>query len=181
MIRVITGTAKGKKLLVPDGITRPITDRIKTSLFDLIKDFLPGASVLDVFAGSGALGIESLSRGAGRATFVEHDLKALQIIIKNLENTGFSDRATLRKQDAFQHLHVLEDNGESFDLIFADPPFILTAEEKQRILELLPPLLKKNGLIVFRYPGKEAYPEKIGGLSLAYSKKYGESKINFYK
>lgn len=181
MIRVITGSAKGKKLLVPEGITRPITDRIKTSLFDLIKDFLPGAAVLDVFAGSGALGIESLSRGAGTATFLENDLKAQLLIIKNLENTGFSDRATIRKQDAFRHLHVLEDNGESFDLIFADPPFVFTAEEKQRILDLLPPILNKNGLIVFRYPAKEAYPEKIAGLTLAYSKKYGESKVNFYK
>lgn len=120
-MRVISGSAKGRKLFAPEGLsTRPTTDRVKESVFNIITPFLPAENVLDLFAGSGGLGIETLSRGSKHCTFVETDKSALSVIRKNLELARLSDRADVIGTDA---LNFLKRTSTKFDVIFLDPPY----------------------------------------------------------
>ncbi len=120
-MRVISGKAKGLKLLAPDGIdTRPTTDRVKESVFNLLMPYLPAQSVLDLFAGSGAMGIEAVSRYCGYCVFVEKNLSALEIIHKNTEKAKISDDVRIIRSDALSYLSETKD---AFDIIFLDPPY----------------------------------------------------------
>lgn len=123
-MRVIAGTARSLKLVTVDSMdTRPTTDRIKETLFNILSRDIPGCSFLDLFSGSGAIGIEALSRGAHDAVFVENSRKALECIRKNLEFTKLSDRAQVVSADAVCALGTLERQGKIFDIIFMDPPY----------------------------------------------------------
>jgi len=119
-VRVIAGEAKGRRLVVPEGSgTRAATDRVRETLFGILTPVLADAVVLDLFAGAGTLGIEALSRGAARATFVEQAPRAIAAIKKNLETTGLTDRATVVRSDVMSYLA----GPVSADLVFCDPPF----------------------------------------------------------
>ena len=119
-MRIVSGSARGKKLIVVPGEgTRPILDRVKTSLLDILRPRISGCKVLDLFAGSGSVGIETLSQGAAHCTFTELGHKAIATIKKNLATSGFSDRAEVRQTDAFEYLRK---TSESFDLIYVAPP-----------------------------------------------------------
>src|SRR6266404_4207396 len=119
-MRVIAGEAKGRRLVGPEGGgTRAATDRIRETLFGILTPVLADATVLDLFAGAGTLGIEALSRGAAHATFVEQAPRAIAAIKKNLETTGLTDRATVVRSDALAYLA----GPVSADLVFCDPPF----------------------------------------------------------
>ncbi len=120
-MRVISGSARGRKLLSLEGeARRPTTDRVKESMFNLCMDYVRDAKVLDLFAGSGALGIEALSRGAEKCTFAENAPAALEIVRKNLENTRLSEKADIYRGDA---LSFLDKTSETYSLIFLDPPY----------------------------------------------------------
>ena len=119
-MRVITGSARGRRLKEIQGLeTRPTTDRVKEALFSVIQFDIEGRRVLDLFAGTGQLGIEALSRGADSAVFVEQRKDALQAVRENLETCGLSDRARVVSGDAMSYLK----SGEKFDLIFLDSPY----------------------------------------------------------
>src|SRR5690349_8837094 len=119
-MRVVAGSARGKKLfLVPGHGTRPILDRVKTSLFDVLRPRITGMNMLDLFAGSGSVGIEALSQGAASCTFIDRGHKAVATIKRNLAATGFSDCADVRQGDAFEYLRGTQG---SFDLIYIAPP-----------------------------------------------------------
>ncbi len=134
-MRVIAGTARSLKLVTPEGIdTRPTTDRIKETLFNMIQFDLQGAEFLDLFAGSGGIGIEALSRGAKHAVFVDNGKEANDCITANLEHTHFTDAATVHKQDVFVALTMMEYKNK-FDFIFMDPPY--HKEMEQKVLEYL--------------------------------------------
>lgn len=150
-MRIISGKKRGYKLLPPVGDnTRPTTDRVKESLFNIIQMRFPCGNVLDLFAGSGALGIEALSRGAGHAVFVEHDKASYSVIEKNLSGSGFSGNASLYKADSLRFLDGLNsDNTEiKFDIIFLDPPYNkgILAPTLEKIYTYN--LLSDNGVIV---------------------------------
>jgi 16S rRNA (guanine966-N2)-methyltransferase len=133
-VRVIAGTAKGRRLgPVPPGV-RPVSDRVREGLFSSLGEVVDGANVLDLFAGSGALGIEALSRGAARATFVERDRSAAAAIGANLRTTGFADRATVVRDDALRFVMRDGDRGARWDLVLADPPYEHPREEVEGIL-----------------------------------------------
>ena len=120
-MRVVAGSAGGRRLApVPAG-TRPVSDRAREGLFSSLGSTIEGARVLDAFAGTGALGIEALSRGADRAVFVESGAAAVRTIHENLDRTGLSDRARVVRREAGRFLR--DDPGEPYDLIFADPPY----------------------------------------------------------
>ena len=120
-MRVISGKAKGLKLLAPDGMdTRPTTDRVKESVFNLLIPYLPAGSVLDLFAGSGAMGIEAVSRYCDGCVFVENNPSALDIIHKNVEKARISDDVKIIKSDA---LSYISNTSDTFDIIFLDPPY----------------------------------------------------------
>ena len=123
-MRVISGSAKSLKLKTIDGMdTRPTQDRIKETLFNMIQYDIPGCRFLDLFGGSGGIGIEALSRGASETVFVERAPKAIRCIKDNLSYTKLSDRARVMGNDVFTAIHQLEKEGQVFDYIFMDPPY----------------------------------------------------------
>ena len=123
-MRVIAGRARSLKLVTVDSMdTRPTTDRIKETLFNVLSPDIPGCSFLDLFSGSGAIGIEALSRGAKRAVFVENGRKALECITKNLDFTKLRDGAQVLSTDAVSAENTLERQKDVFDIIFMDPPY----------------------------------------------------------
>ena len=135
-MRVIAGSAKRILLSAPPGFgTRPTTDRIKETLFNMISTKLADCRFLDLFAGSGAIGIEALSRGAGQAVFVEREQEAFQCIKDNLSRTKLDSRAAVLKMDAAAAVRQLAAEHKAFDIIFMDPPY--RTKEAEKILELL--------------------------------------------
>lgn len=175
MLRVITGTAKGRKLISPESGTRPLTDRIKTVIFDLIKDLIPESHVLDLFAGSGAFGIEALSRGAAEATFVDIGNESINCIETNLANTKLRDKAIISKSDVNDFMMSTD---RTFDIIFLDPPF---DDQREVDLPLISRVLKDNGLLIFRtVQNKPIDKEKIP-FEIVHQKIIGVSKVIFLK
>lgn len=121
-MRVIAGTARSLKLKTPEGMdTRPTTDRIKETLFNMLQPYIPGSIFLDLFSGSGGIGIEAISRGAEHAYFVENNKNALSCILDNLKFTRFEDKATVLKQDVLSALSGIHE--KEVDVIFMDPPY----------------------------------------------------------
>jgi len=135
-MRVISGTAKRIPLVTPEGLdTRPTTDRTKETLFNMIQPYLADCRFLDLFSGSGAIGIEALSRGAQEAVFVENGKEALQCINKNLEKTRLSSNAVVMRENVFDALNKLEGSNKVFDVVFMDPPY--NKELERQVLEKL--------------------------------------------
>ena len=133
-MRVIAGTARSLPLKTPEGMdTRPTTDRIKETLFNMLQTYIPDCVFVDIFSGSGGIGIEALSRGARKAYFIENAPKAIACIEQNLAFTKFTDRAIVLKQDACAGLSGIFE--KSVDVIFMDPPY--NKEQERRVLEQL--------------------------------------------
>ena len=130
-MRVIAGTRRSMPLKAPVGMdTRPTQDRTKETLFNVLQNEIPGAEFLDLFAGSGAIGIEALSRGAAKAVFVDNSKEALSCIRQNLEKTHLADMAIVIGQDCAGAIHALDAKKMHFDIIFMDPPYQLNAEKE---------------------------------------------------
>ncbi len=177
-MRVISGSARGLKLITPDGLgTRPTTDRVKESVFNIIQTHIPCTKVLDLFSGSGALGIEALSRGCKSCTFVDFDSTSFEIIQKNLEKSRLSEKAVLHKKDAIQFLAGCK---EKFDLIFLDPPY--NKGFLSKVFELIDKnsVLQDYGIIVVEteYGGELPSNENFECIKSA---KYGKTAILIYK
>lgn len=146
-MRVISGKCRGTNLVAPEGLkTRPTTDRIKETLFNMINFDLLDCDFLDLFSGSGAIGIESLSRGANSSTFVDMDKDAFRCITQNLEKTRLKDKATVINTDIFMALNKLK--GKKYDIIFMDPPYALAEIEKTLQTVADYGLLKEDGYII---------------------------------
>lgn len=179
-MRVIAGSAKGTPLLpVPGETTRPITDRVKESLFDILGPFVEGARVLDLFAGTGGVGIEALSRGAHEAVFVERDRRALATIRRNLEATHLADRARVVGGDVFGYLSRPPE--EPFDLIYIAPP-----QYKRLWLQALqaidrPGYLTSDGLAVVQIFPKEDEPVSLQHLERCDERRYGSTLLIFHE
>jgi 16S rRNA (guanine966-N2)-methyltransferase len=179
-MRVIGGSARGKKLLpVPGDTTRPILDRVKTALFDILRPRLAGARVLDLFAGTGAIGIEALSQGAARCVFVDLEANAVATAKKNIEGTRFQDAAQVFHKDAFSYIKQAK---EAFDIIFIAPPQYkaLWIEAMQRIAER-PHLLTENGVIIVQIDPIEYEPLTLSEFHENDQRVYGKTALVFYK
>jgi|JI10StandDraft_1071094.scaffolds.fasta_scaffold325210_2 16S rRNA (guanine966-N2)-methyltransferase len=122
-MRIIAGSAGGIPIKVPADITRPTTDRVREALFSMLGDLVVGTKVLDLFAGSGSLGLESLSRGASHATFVDQNRNACSIITENIKKARLTEASTVKQAPIERALDHLRRSGETFDLVFADPPY----------------------------------------------------------
>ncbi len=179
-MRVIAGRAKGTRLKVPPRLTRPSTDRLREALFSILGSRVDGAEVLDLFAGSGALGLEALSRGAARATFVESNWNAGKVIGENLAKAGFERAGSVVERDVFD---VLATSSQVFDLIFADPPYASNAPEdlagKLMANEQLPERLGPEGLVVLEVETEREAPA-APSWELLDRRNYGSSAILFY-
>ena len=178
-MRVISGSARGLKLASPEGLdTRPTLDRVKEALFSILAPELRGAAVLDLFAGSGALGIEALSRGGERAVFVDKSPKAVAVIKKNLESSRLRERATILERDS---LDYLRDCGGGFDLIFLDPPYGGGLYERALGLIAEKKLLSPGGAVAAEWDeavGAPAFPE---GFVREKDRRYGRVHISILR
>lgn len=181
--RVIAGTARSIRLEAPGSGTRPIGDRVKQTLFAVLEPDLPGARFLDLFAGSGAGGIEALSRGAAHATFVEQDAGAAQVIVANLARThlGGPQRVSVVREDAFAWLRHPARAGEpTWDLVLIDPPYgepgALAAT-----LAAVGPLVAPLGRVVAKHFWRDAPPARVGLLASERERRFGETVLTFYR
>lgn len=181
-MRVISGVAKGRLLFAPKGMeTRPITSKIKESLFNIWQTKIKGAFFLDLFAGSGSMGVEALSRGAEKVVFVEKSRSAVEVIKKNLAVCGFHNGYELYRDDVFRRINLLSQRQDKFDIVYLDPPFT-KPEIFVPVIESLgnAKILASEGMAVIRIRKDIAFPETIGNLCRFRQKIYGISVINFY-
>lgn len=179
-MRVITGQAKGRKLYAVRGdSTRPVTDRVKVSLFNILGDSVPEARFLDLFAGTGGVGIEALSRGAARAVFVERDERALATIRRNLELTRLGSLAQVVRRDVFKFLETYL--GEPFDVVYVAPPQYQGLWS--RTLRLLDGsgAVAECGLVVVQIHPREYEVIELSHLELTDQRKYGSTMLCFYE
>jgi len=173
-MQIISGIYKNKPLKAPDAPgTHPMGSREKLALFNMLMPYLSNATVLDAFSGTGALGLEALSRGASSVTLVEKSPKAARIIKENLAAVGNDSRAKLLVTDV-KNLGSAYDLAENFDLIIADPPY---DHFEPALIESLVPLLKKSGILALSHPGLS--PE-FAGLKLLKSHTYAAATISIY-
>ncbi len=181
-MRVISGTAKGRKLkMVPGSTTRPITDRVKENLFNLVRDELVGARWLDLFAGTGQVGIEALSRGAAAVVFLDTAVQAVRTLHDNLNATNLAERAVVRKGDAFTYLR--HGVPEPFDVIYVAPPQYRQLWLKAlEIIDAQPDkLLRAGGLVVVQIHPKEYQEVVWQHLQLTDQRQYGATMLCFYR
>jgi 16S rRNA (guanine966-N2)-methyltransferase len=180
-MRISAGEHRGRRLQSPKGSkTRPTSDLLRQAVFNVLGDRVQGARVLDLFAGTGALGLEALSRGAATATFVERDPAALESLRANLAALNLTARAWVRVGEVVPVLARLQRAGEMFDCVFLDPPY--QGDLAARCIETLAPgaLLSDNALLVAQIFHKTALPECAGVLRQTGRRRYGESILVFF-
>ena len=178
-MRVITGKARGVQLKTPEGmLTRPTADRVKEALFSIINFDLPGAAVLDLFGGTGQLGIEALSRGANSAVFVDQREDACKIIRENLRRTKLENQGRVVRSD---YLDYLRRSREKFDIILLDPPYaeVFLENALKCITEI--DILKTGGIIVAERPVEKELPFEFEGYTRSRDYKYGKTLLTIYR
>lgn len=180
-MRIITGIAKGRKIIAPEGMdTRPTSDRVKESVFNIISKKVYGARVLDLFSGTGNLGLEAISRGAEWCTFIEKNKITHKILLENVNNLGFSEKCEVYSRDAFDVLEMLGKNSEKYDIIFLDPPYSKGLIERAIIKISENSLINNKGIIMSEYDENDVIPENINGINIFRTEKYGRTKISFW-
>ena len=178
-MRVITGTARGIQLKTPDGLlTRPTADRVKEALFSIINFDLPGAKVLDLFGGTGQLGIEALSRGAASAVFVDASEHSCKLIRENLKRTKLEKDAKVIRSDYMDYLNRCR---EQYNIIFLDPPYaeVFLENSIKRITEI--DILQSDGIIVAERPLGKELPWEFEGYTRSRDYKYGKVLLTIYR
>ncbi|MEC0269432.1 16S rRNA (guanine(966)-N(2))-methyltransferase RsmD [Paenibacillus anseongense] len=181
-MRVISGTAKGRSLKAVPGIsTRPTTDKVKEAIFSMIGPYFDGGQVLDLFAGTGGLGIEALSRGMDKAVFIDIEKKSIDTIQHNLQVAGLKDQAEIYRTDAARALKALAKREQQFQLVFLDPPYkmkvivdLINAMETQAIVEA-------STTIVVEHDAKDVLDDVIGGFKQQRRADYGDTAVTIYK
>lgn len=175
-MRVITGTARGRKLDAPEGLnTRPTSDMTKGAVFSILQNIIENSEFLDLFAGSGQMGVEALSRGARSATFIDNDAKAIASIKTNLKACGLMEHSKVAMMDS---LSYIKNCSSKFDIIFLDPPYNM--ELIQAVLPYCAKCLKEDGIILCETEKREELPE-VEGLEIIKEYRYGKAKITSYK
>ena len=169
-MRIITGSKRGKKLVTLEGEqVRPTTDRVKESLFNILQFQLEGRKFLDLFAGSGQIGLEALSRGAALCVFVDSAKESIRVVEKNIQSTGLGDRAKV----------VGRGSREMFDIAFLDPPYRTGLLEQA--LPLVAQRMNPGGVILCEHPKDEALPEAAGAFRLHKTYRYGKIMLTSYR
>lgn len=177
-MRIIAGEKKSRKIEAPEGNdTRPTADRIKEALFSILQRRLYDARVLDLYAGSGALSLEALSRGAATAQMVDKSYKACKVIQRNIQNLGYEEKAKLLNAEDTKAVDMLEGQGSTFDLIFLDPPYRMNITEMMGRLEKK--VLAEDGMIICEHD-RATPPDTPMGLILSDRREYGNTGISFY-
>lgn len=182
-MRVVAGEYKGRKLVtVPSKSTRPTSDKVKESLFNRLGPYFDGGTVLDLFAGSGGLGIEALSRGANQAIFVDKDHQAIQKVKENIKALGLEASTEVYRNDAFRAIKALHKRGIVFDYIFLDPPYYKGYYQKLLLEIDKYEITNQETLLVLEHDTSEALPERLAGFIKTRSERYGGTiAISFYR
>ncbi|MGJ7922514.1 16S rRNA (guanine(966)-N(2))-methyltransferase RsmD [Neobacillus sp. LXY-4] len=181
-MRVVSGKCKGKILkAVPGNTTRPTTDKVKEAMFNIIGPYFKGGVGLDLFAGSGGLGIEALSRGIDKVIFVDRDGKAIQTIKENLKISELEEQAEVYRNDANRALKAIKKREILFDVVFLDPPY-----KQQQLLSLLTEMdhdqiIKRDGVIVCEHSQDVVLPERVGNLHRIKREQYGIIHITIFQ
>lgn len=179
---MVSGIAKGRPLKsVPGSGTRPTTDKVKEAVFSMIGPYFEGGAVLDLFAGTGGLGIEALSRGMESAVFVDMDPKSIDTIRANLKATKLEEQAQVYRNEAGRALSALEKRGRVFDLVFLDPPYRLKNGDELMVSMVQKGMLHKNAIVVLEHESRYDYPEDIPGFYRLREAVYGETTISIYQ
>jgi 16S rRNA (guanine966-N2)-methyltransferase len=179
-MRIVAGTLGGRRIAAPPGNdTRPTSDRVREALFSALGP-IDGARVLDLFAGSGALALEAISRGAAHAVLVEKDARAAAVIERNLEALEIdAGRAALRRRDALQALRDAREAGESYDLVFLDPPYRLATGLGPELADSLAPVLAPGARVIGE--SDRRMPLDLPGLSTTFERRYGDTLLRIHK
>lgn len=177
-MRIISGALRGKRLNFPKNV-RPTQNKVRKAFFDILGDFVKDCDVLELFAGSGSVGIEAFSYGAKDVTFVDNDVRCLKIIEDNLKNLGLVSYR-LYKMDSIEAVDFLANRGQSFDLIFLDPPYGQGLAKNSLLRLGACDILNPSGFVVLEHSKREELPGIEGGLTLYKRKKYGEAFLSIY-
>ncbi len=179
-MRIIAGMAKGRRLVTSKGQSlRPTSDRVKESIFNILGDKVEGRVVLDLFAGTGNLGIEALSRGARRAVFVEKGRRALQLIQKNLLQCGMTGQSEVVPKDVLRSIGIFGRRGESFDLILIDPPYEKGLIERTLTRLRSESIYHEDSILVIQHDRREPLPDPLEGWELVRQRKMGDTVVSF--
>lgn len=181
-MRIIGGEKRGLRLRSVTGVTtRPTADRVKEALFNILAGEIVEAAVLDLFAGSGALGLEALSRGAARAVFVEKDRKAGAVLRSNVQAAGFGRQASVVLADVFRTLTRPEKLGGPFDVVFADPPYMREMAGTVVGAVAESGVLAPSGLLVVEHDRREELPPRWENIVQIRAARYGDTTLSFYR
>ena len=182
MPRIISGSARGTRLAAPHGeATRPTGDKVKEALFSIIAARMPAAGFLDIFAGTGQIGLEAASRGSEAVVLIENAPASLAVIRANLEKTRLSEKITVLPMDAKAALKKLLAENRLFSIIFLDPPYKDALTSLARLAPLLAELLLPDGLLILEHDSHEQPPSFVTNLQLSRSCQYGTAMLSFYK
>lgn len=182
-MRIIGGEARGRTIKAPQGMaTRPMRDFVREAVFSILGRSVEGARVLDLFAGSGSLGLEALSRGAKEAVFVDFGREPIKIIQENLDKLGMSVRAKIVKAEVLDYLRKACGGESRFDLIFIDPPFRIDLKYRQDMLQLIAEggFLAPSAVVIIEAPLRSEPPRSPAGMRFAERRKYGEAAVDVY-
>lgn len=181
-MRIVAGSAKGRPLEGPKhpGL-RPTSDRVRESIFNILGQWMEGLSVLDLFAGTGALAFEALSRGAARAVLVDASREATKLCAQNASMLGFAERVTILPEKVERAAKSLGRQGEHFDLVFADPPYAHTLSQAICALVVDNGLLGPEGTLVVEHGKREPSPERHQSLLRVDQRKFGDTLVSFYR
>jgi 16S rRNA (guanine966-N2)-methyltransferase len=180
-MRIIGGEFRGRKIKQPPfEAVRPTKDQVREAVFNVIAEKVPGSKVLDIFAGSGAYGLEALSRGAEECVFVEKRSQCSRVITENIRLLGIVERTKIKTKDALKTLELFGKNGERFDLIFSDPPYNKGMGKKTLIMVSHYDILKPAGLLIIEHHRSESIPEVEGNVSIFKQKTYGDISISVF-
>lgn len=188
-MRISGGIAKGRKIsykrasvaVKEEDKLRPTSSKVREAIFDILRERIIGSTFVDLYAGSGSVGIEALSRGAGYAVFVEANPLRIRIIEQLINEFGFKDKTRVIRSKAYDFIGKEAKKGSSFDIMFLDPPY--QSEELMKILPFIGKtrLLKPDGLIIAEHFSKRALPEVIEGLRMVKSYRYGDTSLTLYR
>ena len=179
-MRIVSGKAKGRRLFAVKGLkTRPTSDKIKESIFNILCEDFEGKEVLDLFAGTGNLGIEALSRGASRAVFIERNPGAVSVLKRNLSACGFAEKSDVMRNTVAKGISILEKRGLSFDIIFLDPPYF--GELLQDALFTLSKscILREEARVIAEHSNLKDIKKQLGRLVLKDQRQYGKTIVSF--
>jgi 16S rRNA (guanine966-N2)-methyltransferase len=179
-MRIISGTSKGRRLATPKSqAIRPTSDRVKELIFNILGEKVEAKIVLDLFAGTGNLGIEALSRGARKALFVEKGRQALRLIQRNLSLFGMNGRSEILPKDVSRAIGILQQRGESFDLILMDPPYEKGLIQKTLMKLHSHRIYHEDSILVIEHDRREPIPEMVEGWILTRQRRIGDTVISF--